>query len=242
VVEDLVLLHGFAGTHRAWDRVLACLPAERYRPLVPDLPGHGERSEAGAPISFAGCVAEILELAPPRFTLCGYSLGGRVALRVALAAPQRVARLLLIACSPGLLDPEERAARREADGRIAAELERGTLEGFIERWNSQPLFAEDPPEVVRLAQEDQRRNHPRPLAAALRGLGAGEMPPLWARLGELEMPVTVIAGSRDRKFRRLAEQTVRQLAQGSLLVLPGGHRLALESPREVAGALLRHPW
>ncbi|MCA1690548.1 MAG: alpha/beta fold hydrolase, partial [Actinobacteria bacterium] len=84
MAEDLLLLHGFGGTHRAYDAVIAALPAERYRPLAPDLPGHGT-SGARRPVDFATCLADLAALAPARFVLCGYSLGGRVALHLALA-------------------------------------------------------------------------------------------------------------------------------------------------------------
>ena len=54
--ESVVLLHGFGGTHRAWDGVIAALDRERYRPLALDLPGHGSAADAERPITFAGCV------------------------------------------------------------------------------------------------------------------------------------------------------------------------------------------
>ena len=90
VAEDLVLLHGFGGTHRAWDGVLERLDVERYRPLALDLPGHGSQAGHARPITFDACVECVLGQAPGRFVLCGYSMGGRIALHVALAAPQRV--------------------------------------------------------------------------------------------------------------------------------------------------------
>ena len=62
--------------------------------------------------------------------------------------------------------------------------------------------------MAELAREDQRRNSPGPLAAALRGLGTGEMESLWGRLGELPMPVAVVAGSRDEKFLAIARRLV----------------------------------
>ena len=58
--ETLVLLHGFGGTHRAWDPVLPELDHERYNPLVPDLRGHGTKGGV-RPISFDGCAAERVE-------------------------------------------------------------------------------------------------------------------------------------------------------------------------------------
>jgi 2-succinyl-6-hydroxy-2,4-cyclohexadiene-1-carboxylate synthase len=236
VPEAVVLLHGFGGTRRAWDDVVACLDRERYLPLALDLPGHG-RAVAERPITFASCVERVLAQAPERFILGGYSMGGRIALHVALAAPRRVARLVLISCSAGIEDEHERAERRRADELLAAQLEGAPFEEFIERWGAQALFADDPPAVARLAREDQRRNRPDALAAALRGVGAGQMQPLWARLPGLSMPTTVIVGERDAKFQALGRRIVALLPEAKLMLVAGGHRLALENPAAVARSL-----
>jgi 2-succinyl-6-hydroxy-2,4-cyclohexadiene-1-carboxylate synthase len=235
--ESVVLLHGFSGTHRAWDGVIAALDRERYRPLARDLPGHGEAADSERPITFAGCVAHVLARSPERFALCGYSMGGRVALHVALAAPERLSRLVLVSCSAGIADDAERAARRDSDEALAEDLERIPFEEFIERWRTQPLFAEDPAAAGELARADQRRNRPDALAAVLRGIGTGEMQPLWERLGELTMPVTVVVGDRDAKFRAIGAQMVEQLPDAELVVVAGGHGLVLENPRAVSGVL-----
>ncbi len=235
--ESVVLLHGFGGTHHAWDGVVELLDDERYRPWALDLPGHGEQTDAPPPISFAGCVGHVLAAAPPRFTLCGYSMGGRVALHVALAAPARVARLVLVSTTAGIADVAERTARRRSDQRLADDLERVPYEEFIERWRTQPLFADDPPEVGALARADQRRNRPGALAAVLRGIGSGAMEPLWSRLCELTMPVTIVVGERDAKFLALGRRMESLLPNGELAILPGGHGLPLESPAAIAGVL-----
>lgn len=235
--ETLVLLHGFGGTRHTWDLLAARLESERYLPLALDLPGHGDAAAEDDPVTFAGCVAHVLAQSPQRFVLCGYSLGGRIALQVALAAPERVARLVLVSTTAGISDAAERAQRREADRRLAEELERVPYKSFIEHWRSQPLFAEDPAAVAALASEDQRRNRPGPLAGALRGIGTGEMEPLWGRLGELSMPVLIMVGSRDEKFRAFGERMAGLLADASLLIVPGGHCLQLENPAAMAMAL-----
>lgn len=235
--ESLVLLHGFSGTRRAWDRVVAQLSSQRYLPLALDLPGHGDAAEQGAPITFDSCVASVLAQSPEIFALCGYSLGGRVALHVALAAPARVARLILVSTSAGIKDAAERAERSASDRRLADELEQIPFEQFVERWRTQPLFADDPPEVGERAREDQRRNRPHALAAALRGIGTGEMAPLWDRLGELTMPVTVVAGERDVKFRELGQHMADLIPSAELLVVSGGHGLPLENPSGVASVI-----
>ena len=241
VPETVVLLHGFGGTRRAWVGVAALLAPQRQRPLALDLPGHGEEADAPRPITFAGCVEHVLARAPARFALCGYSLGGRVALHVALASPQRVRRLVLVSSTAGIEDPAARAERRLADSRLAQEIEELPYEDFIESWRSQSLFAGEPPEVGALAREDQRRNRPAALAAALRGIGTGQMAPLWDRLGELRMPVAILAGERDEKFQALGRRMAALLPDATLRVVPGGHGLPLENPGAVAEILRREP-
>ena len=227
-VDHVVALHGFAGTGRSWDAVGGDL-------VAPDLPGHGTAA-AARPAGFAACVDAVLAAAPPRFVLAGYSMGGRIALHVALRAPERVERLVLISATAGIEDAGERAARRRADEALAGEVEAGTIEAFAERWMALPLFAGDPPEARRRWREDILRNEPAGLAASLRGAGTGAMAPLWDRLEELPMPATVLAGERDAKFRALGGRLVAGLpAAEPLVVVPGaGHGLPREAPAALA--------
>jgi pimeloyl-ACP methyl ester carboxylesterase len=163
-------------------------------------------------------------------------------LHIALAAPERVTRLVLVASSPGIEDPKERARRRISDRRLADDLEKIPFEDFIERWRIQPLFAGEPPDVGARARDDQRRNDPHALAAVMRGLGTGVMQSLWSRLSELAMPVTVIVGENDAKFRELGVQMKEQITVARLVVLPGGHGLPLENPSGLASVLEEVAW
>jgi 2-succinyl-6-hydroxy-2,4-cyclohexadiene-1-carboxylate synthase len=237
VREDVVLLHGFAGSRRTWDAVLEELAGDRLRPRALDLPGHGADADDTRPISFAACVERVLAEAPDRFVLCGYSLGGRVALHLALAVPARVRRLVLVSSTPGIADRSERARRRARDRRLAVEIERSSIEDFIERWSAQPIFAADSPQVQALARADYGHGRPAALARVLRGIGTGEMEPLWERLGELELPVTIVVGERDEKFRAIAGRMMELLPDAELVVVPGGHRLPLERPAAIARVL-----
>jgi 2-succinyl-6-hydroxy-2,4-cyclohexadiene-1-carboxylate synthase len=235
--ETLVLLHGFGGTHRAWDPVLPELDHQRYSPIVPDLRGHGTKSGV-RPVSFAGCVSDVLAAAPDEFVLCGYSFGGRVAQQVALAAPERVTRLVLVSTSAGIADPDARAARIAEDERFADDLEHMTIEEYADRWMAMPIFAGTPPEAARWWREDLLRNDPAGLAAALRGTGGGHMEPFWDRLGELEMPVTVAVGSRDEKFVAFAEEFRARLPHAAIHVIEGaGHGLPREAPQALAALI-----
>jgi 2-succinyl-6-hydroxy-2,4-cyclohexadiene-1-carboxylate synthase len=238
MAETVVLLHGFAGTRHAWDLVADRLDPERYRPLALDLRGHGAARDA-RPITFAACAADVLAGAPERFVLCGYSLGGRVALHVALADPARVSRLVLVASTAGIEDAALRAERRAADERLADETEQGTIEAFADRWSQLPLFAGTPAAAAAVWRTDLLRNDPVALAVALRGIGAGVMEPLWDRLGELDgMPVTIIAGERDGRYAALGRRLAGALSGARMLVVPGaGHGLPREAPQAVAAAI-----
>ena len=233
---DLMLLHGFTHTGASWGRVGAAL-SQRYRPLAPDLPGHGDAS-AQRPADLPAALALLRAPAAERLVLGGYSMGGRIALHLALAAPDQVRRLVLIGASPGLADAGEQARRRASDEVLAQELEAGTLETFARRWARTPVLAGMPADVAAEVHADRMRNTTAGLAAALRGLGTGALPSLWDRLGELAMPVTLIVGERDAKFRAIAERMATELPDPRTVVVPGaGHAVHLEAPAAVAREL-----
>jgi 2-succinyl-6-hydroxy-2,4-cyclohexadiene-1-carboxylate synthase len=181
---------------------------------------------------------DLLALAPPSFALAGYSMGGRIALALALAAPSRVSRLTLIGASPGIADRGERRARRAADEALADRIEGEGIEAFVFSWSSSPLFAGQPPAVAAAARAMRLSQSPAGLAAALRGLGTGVMAPLWDRLPSLSMPVDLVVGARDAKFRAIAEQMAAAVPQARLHVVAGaGHAVQLEAPRAMAALL-----
>ena len=219
---DLVLLHGFTQTGASWDGVVREL-AGRYRALAPDLGAGPWEAE----------LDRLEARAPPAFTLAGYSMGGRLALALALRLRQRVRRLVLVSASPGLRDDGERAARRAADEALAERIEAIGTDAFAREWAAQPLFAGQAPEVAAAAHADRLRRSAAEHAAQLRGLGTGVMPPLWDRLGELAVPVTLIVGERDAKFRAIAER----MGFPTIVVPGAGHAVQLEDPAAVAAHL-----
>ncbi len=222
-----VLLHGFAGTARHWDRVLA-FGLDAVTPTLSD----------ADPLTPDGVAALAAAAVPGRFALAGYSMGGRLALHAALAMPERVERLVLISASAGIEDAGERARRRVVDEALAEEIEGHDIDWFIERWRAVPLFAGDAPAIVDEVARDERRCTPTTLAECLRAFGPGTMSPVWDRLGELAMPVTVLAGERDEQYVQAGRRLVQMLPHAELqVVADAGHRLALEAPEAIATAL-----
>ena len=191
-----MLVHGFTQTLRVWAPVAERL-AGRFEVVRVDLPGHG--GSGGVRAGFeeaAGLVGE----AGGAGVYVGYSLGGRLCLRLALERPDLVRRLVLIGASPGIADPGQREARRDADEALARRIERDGVAVFLDAWLAGPLFSSLPVEAA--GREERLANTAEGLAYALRRLGTGVQEPLWDRLGELRPPVLLMAGELDRQVRR----------------------------------------
>ena len=226
-----MLLHGFTQTGASWEPVVRAL-GPRYRALAPDLgtgPWEAELDRLSA-------------LVPAGAVLTGYSMGGRLALGLALAGTTELRRLVLVSASPGLADGGERAARRAADDALAGRVEAIGTEAFAHEWARQPLFEGQSPEAAAAAHADRARREPGGLAAQLRGLGTGTMPTLWDRLPELAIPVLLVVGERDAKFRAIAERMAGSIPSARVEVVAGaGHAVALEQPAAVAELISAGP-
>ncbi len=235
-MPTILLLHGFTNTGRSWDGVIAALPAD-CDALAPDIRGHGTASDL-RPITLSTVMADLDALAPESFTLVGYSMGGRIALHLAFKLSRRVRRLVLIGASPGLKNAAARAERRTADDKLAEYAEQATIAEFADRWARTPVMADQPEAVRAVVDPDRLRNDPAALAAALRGLGTGTLPSLWPRLGSLEIPVDLVVGERDDKFRAIATQMSAELPQARVVTIPGaGHAVHAEAPEAVAAVI-----
>ena len=232
--DRLVLVHGFTQTGRSWAPVVALL-GDRFDVVTPDLPGHGTRGDVHAGMDEA---ARLVGEDGGKGTYVGYSMGGRVALRLALERPDLVERLVLVSASAGIEDEDDRAARRAADDELAAALEEGGVDAFLDEWLAQPLFASLPPE--RAGLDARRENTAGGLAAALRLLGQGSMEPLWMRLLDLRMPVLVVAGERDEQYCLQAVHLGGWMGEvATLALVPGaGHACHLEQPEQFVALLL----
>src|SRR5919206_4942182 len=124
---DVLCLHGFMGSSADWQDVASAI-GDRAFCIAPDLPGHG--GSLGLPpgaYTTEGTARAVIrtldELEARRPVIVGYSMGGRLALYLALRYPERCAGLFLESSSPGLQGAGEREKRRAADQEKAKRLE-----------------------------------------------------------------------------------------------------------------------
>jgi 2-succinyl-6-hydroxy-2,4-cyclohexadiene-1-carboxylate synthase len=247
-VSPLFLLHGFTGSPASWDAVLDALPRAPSRTaLVPTLLGHGGTSQSTSDEhdgDFNNELTRLARMLPPEpVVLAGYSLGARLALGLALAHPERIARLVLVSGQAGLASPAERSERRRADAAWCALLESAGITAFVDAWEALPLFASQArlPAPAREAHRKARLEHdPRGLARSLRATGLAEMPDFAPRLPGFTPEVSLFAGELDPKFSALARGMGALFPRARLTLVPNaGHDLLLERPDLVALDLSR---
>lgn len=238
-----MLLHGYTGSPAAWDGVHAVL-ATQGAVLRPALVGHGPGT--GAASDF---VAEVDRLAGlirsaglDAVHLCGYSLGGRLALGLLARHPSLFARATLIGAHPGLPEGDVERDTRAASDEQWAQLAENDAQAFFARWAAQPMFATQQalPATVRAALQCQRAAHDaQALAGALRALSLARMPDWQPALGAVTQPVHLMAGALDTKFVALAQRLAAQIRHATLGIVPGvGHNVVLERPDVVLDALV----
>ena len=235
----ILAIHGFTGSTATWE-LFSSAAGRDYTVIAVDMLGHGASDAPSNPERYGmeQCIedlGEILDrLGVQQVHWLGYSMGGRIALSAAINLPHRTSNLILESASPGLANPEERAARVREDEELADWIEEVGVERFLDRWEALPLFASQArlPQVTREKLRAQRlRNTPLGLANSLRGIGTGAQPPLHHRIKTLQAPTLFLAGEEDTKFLALAQDMRNAVSQSRLSTIPNvGHAAHLEQP------------
>jgi len=238
-LPPLVLLHGFTGSSVNWQPLLPNLST--LQPVIAiDLLGHGQTDAPVDPARYRmeQCARDVVDLmaiiAPGPFNLLGYSMGGRLALYLAVTYPQLVNKLILESASPGLADPVARAARARGDEALAARIEEEGIPAFVDFWETIPLFASQqrlPAERRQYLHNQRLENRPFGLANSLRGMGTGVQPVLWKSLPTVAIPTLLLTGEWDSKFCAIAQQMAARLPNARHQTMPqAGHTIHLEQP------------
>ncbi|MEG3919505.1 2-succinyl-6-hydroxy-2,4-cyclohexadiene-1-carboxylate synthase [Microcoleus sp. POL10_C6] len=232
----ILFLHGFTGSTQDFSRVIPLL-SNSYCCLAVDLPGHGETRVIGDESCYnisntAQALIHLLDdLQIDKCLLLGYSMGGRLALYMALHFPERFEKVVLESASPGLKTEKERSHRREADLPIAQKLENSNIKDFLFNWYDRPLFKslKNSPNFDKLI-ETRLANNPLELAKSLRNMGTGNQPSLWEKLAQNHIPLLLLAGAYDDKFTSINTEIASLCPAALLEIVPkAGHNIHFEN-------------
>jgi 3-oxoadipate enol-lactonase len=233
----VVLVHGHPFDRSMWRGQLRALGGE-FRVVAPDLRGYGlspARGDVALMSDLAGDVWGLLgELGVGDFAVVGLSMGGLVAMEMAIADPQRVWALGLVATTAQPVTEDERRERLA----MAAEVQARGMDPLV-RSMAPRLFGRDPdPHVIESVRVMMTGNNPRGAAAALRG--RAERPDYREGLRALRMPSFVCVGTRDTwSTAAVTRELVSCLGDARVLTLPEvGHLPNLEAPERFDRELL----
>jgi len=227
----VVFLHGFLGSGAEFDSIVAQL---RNRWMTIDLPGHGNTrfSKEYTMANTASAIVDLLnQVEIDQANLVGYSMGGRLALYLALNYPKRFPKAMIESGSPGLKTELERAARIDRDRNLAMQIE-ADFDHFLIDWYNQPLFQsiKAHPKFEQMLKE-RLHNDPIELARSLREMGTGMQPNLWKKLKSHRHPLLLIVGEYDRKFVVLNQEMISLCETAELSIVPNaGHNIHFENP------------
>ncbi len=243
--RPIVFLHGFMGAASIWRPIFDELTEGMYG-LAIDLPGHGQTACELENLSFQSLADAIAAFVRERFNqpvgLCGYSMGGRIALYTALEYPDLFSDLILESCHPGIRDTEDRNARRRQDEQISRHLQSTEMTSFLTEWYQQPVFAYLPDDLKQKIIGKKSTNDPIALSHVITALSPGVQPSLWNRLASWTKPACIIAGERDDKYMDMCSAMALLVPQGEFhSILGAGHITHLEDRKafmEVVNAFL----
>lgn len=233
----VLLLHGAAMDHSAWQWQSRYLAHHGYSVLAPDLPAHGRSpgSVRTSVESLAGWAEDLLAaLGRERAFVAGHSLGSLVALELAMRRPDLVAALVLAGTSVPMPVGEAFLAAAKDDSPAAH-----AMQSVWGHARLSPLATSPVPGTCLLAA-GRRLVERAPPGVQHAGLAACHAyAPDPARLGAIAMPVTVIAGRFDQMTPpRAGEAVARAIPGARRVTVNAGHSMLSEAPREVLGILV----
>ena len=239
--KNIVFLHGFTGSTNDWRNNSVKLE-KRFNRMAIDLIGHG-KSSSPSDINYYSIdsiteqIEEIFnQLNLKEVILCGYSMGGRVALSFAVNKPNRLIGLILESSSAGIKNKKDRETRKNNDEELASFILNNSIKDFANKWLDQEIFGtikRFSNEKIKSIAEEKCKNSKLGLANSLRGFGTGMMPYLGSELIRLKFPVLLITGGLDDKFTQI-NQSLRKLFPSAKhkIISTAGHNTHLEEPKK----------
>jgi 3-oxoadipate enol-lactonase len=234
--DCVVLIHGHPFDRTLWEPQLPAL-SDSFRVLAPDLRGFGESPVTPGSVTMRECAADIEELLDglgvARAAVVGLSMGGLVAMELAIAHPARCWAIGLVATTAEPVTPAERLTRR----RRADAVERDGTAILVDYMHTGVYGPACPANVRARVDAMMAAASPAGAAAALRG--RAERPDYRPGLAALDIPALVCAGTADPwSNEAVTAEMARSLKHPEVLVIDGaGHLPNLEAEREFNAAL-----
>lgn len=234
--EAIVFLHGFLGSSDDFFFFLGELSKSHYS-LAFDLPGHGKSlflSNDSYLIenTIDTLYSNLCTLGVNKVHLVGYSMGGRIALSFANAYPEMISSLTMISSTAGLKTEEERRLRIENDAKIIDKIITMEFTDFLHFWYSQQIFSFSS-ERINSVLSQRVMNDKSEIIKSLQLAGTGMMTPLWDKLSNLNFPILLLSGGKDKKFIRICEEMHNLLPNSrNIIVENSSHNLLLDAPTD----------
>jgi pimeloyl-ACP methyl ester carboxylesterase len=232
----VVLLHGYSDSWFSWSRVLPLIPS-RYHVIALDQRGHGDsdKPEDGyAMRDFAGDVLALMDtLRLERATIVGHSMGSFVAQRIAVTAPDRVERLVLVGSAPAF----RRMSGVDEFAAAVYALEDPVSQQFAREFQVSTIYQPIAAEFLDTAVATSLRLPARVWHGIMTGMLDAPVIPELAGLG---VPTLILSGDRDAVFAPAAQQAlIAQLPKArSSIYAETGHAPHWERPERFAGDLV----
>jgi len=193
---DLALIHGWGLGGAVWEATLEAL-TQHCRVHLVDLPGYGDTpADQGG---FVPTAQALIDALPPGVTLCGWSLGGMLALQAARLAPQRVARLILVGTTPSFTQHGDWAPAQPPDllntfSTAVNENVASTLQRFVALLNQGDARARA---IIRALNSGVLGKPLPDTATLIKGLGWLRDVDLRAAMPAIAIPGLLVHGERD---------------------------------------------
>ena len=230
-----LFLHGFLGSNNSWNEIVKLL--KKYSITI-DITGHKKNFFDHKDINYSidnWCCELKNQLdreSIQSINLCGYSMGGRLAICFAQRYPSLIENLILESTTPGIISKEEKMIRLNSDLMLCNDIV-SDYNKFILEWEQLSLFKNQFKKNKNgfINQRKIRLSHnPLQISKSLKVFSQGKLPDYYSSLPKFSFPINIITGRFDKKYTSIGKQIDSLCKNSTHHILDCGHNVHLEEP------------
>jgi len=230
-----LFLHGFLGSSKSWNEILEIL--KKYS-ITLDITGHKknffDQKDTNYSIDnwFSELKNQLDKESIQSINLCGYSMGGRLAIGFAQKYPSLIKNLILESTTLGIISKEEKMIRLNSDLMLCNDIE-SDYNKFILEWEQLSLFKNQFKKNKNgfINQRKIRLSHnPLQISKSLKVFSQGKLPDYYSSLPKFSFPINIITGRFDKKYTSIGKQINSLCKNSTHHILDCGHNVHLEEP------------